>query len=130
MRAICQLDQDDAHIAGHRQQHLAKGLGLVFFSGVEFELFELRQTVDQLGHRCAKALDQLGFGDTAVFNRVVQQGGHQRLRIELPFGALLGHSDRVRDVGLAAVAKLAEVRLVSVAVRAPDLVYVGCAQVL
>ena len=73
--AIGQFDQDDPHVAGHGQQHLAKGLGLVFFAGVELELFQLGQTVHQLGHGSPKSLDQLRFGDAAVFHGIVQQGG-------------------------------------------------------
>ena len=47
---VGQLDEDDPHIAGHGQQHLAKRLGLVFFAGVEFELVQFGQAIDQLGH--------------------------------------------------------------------------------
>jgi hypothetical protein len=39
----------------------------------------------------------------------MQQRRHQGLRIELPFGALLGDGNRVRDVGQAAVADLSQV---------------------
>ena len=128
--AIGQLDQDDPHVAGHGQQHLAKGLGLVFFAGVELQLFQLGQTVHQLGHRGTKALDQLGFGDAAVFHGVVQQGGRQGLRVELPFGAQRGHRNGVGDVGLAALAHLTQVGLVSKAVGFADHVCVLRAQVV
>ena len=116
--AVGQLDEDHAHIARHRQQHLAEGLGLVLFAGVELQLVELGQAVHQLRHRRAEALDQLRLGDTAVLDGVMQQRGHERLRIELPFGALGRDRDRVRDVGLAAVAKLPEVGLVGKTVGA------------
>ena len=35
--AVRQLDEDDAHIARHGQQHFAEGLGLAFFAGVELD---------------------------------------------------------------------------------------------
>jgi hypothetical protein len=73
VRAVGQLDQDDAHVARHGQQHLAERLGLVFFAGVELQLVELGEPVDQFRHRGAEALDQLGLGDAAVFDGVVQQ---------------------------------------------------------
>ena len=72
MAAVGEFDQDDANIARHSQQHFSKRLGLIFFAGVEFELVEFGQTIDQFSHLDAKALDQIDFGDTAVFHRVVQ----------------------------------------------------------
>ena len=118
MQAVGQLDQDDAHVARHGQQHLAEGLGLVFLARVELELVELGDAVDQFGDRLAEALDQLGLGDAGVLDHVVQQRGHQRLRVELPFGALRRDRERMGDVGLAAVAQLAQVGLVGEAVGA------------
>jgi hypothetical protein len=73
VRAVGQLDQDDAHIPRHGQQHLAKRLRLVFLAGVELQLVQLGQSVHQFGHGRAKTLDQLGLGDAAVFHGVVQQ---------------------------------------------------------
>jgi hypothetical protein len=39
----------------------------------ELQLVELGQAIHQLGHLNAKALDQIGLGDAAVFHRVMQQ---------------------------------------------------------
>jgi hypothetical protein len=84
VQAVGQLDQDDAHVARHGQQHLAEGLGLAFLAGVELQLVQLGQPVHQLGHRRAEALDQLGLGDAAVLHGVVQQRGHHGLGVQLP----------------------------------------------
>ncbi|MOA21569.1 hypothetical protein D3C78_1420680 [compost metagenome] len=84
VRAVGQLDEDDAHIAGHGQQHLAKRFSLVFLAGIELQLVQLGQSVDQLGHRQAEALGQIVLGDAAVFHGIVHQRRHQRRRIELP----------------------------------------------
>ena len=116
VQPVGELDQDHAHVARHRQQHLAERLGLAFLARRELQLVELGQAVDQVGGRRAEALDQLGLGDAAVLHRVVHQRGHDGLRVELPVGAQAGHRDRVRDVGLAAGAELAEVGLVGEAV--------------
>jgi len=128
--AVRQLDQDDAHIASHRQQHLAERFGLVFLAGVEFQLFQLGQAVHQFRDRRAKTLDQLRLGDAAVLDRIVQQGGHQGLCVQLPFGALLRHGDRMGDVGQAAVAYLAQMRFIGKAVGGPDVVDVLGAHVV
>ena len=128
--AVGQFDENDAHVARHGQQHFAKGLGLVFFAGGEVDLFQLGQAVDQLGHGRAKALDQVYFGDAAVLHGVVQQGGHEGGGIELPLGALGGHSDRVRDVGLPAAAQLAQMRLIGKAVGLAHLLHLGGRQIV
>jgi hypothetical protein len=86
--AIRQLDEDDADIARHRQQHFAERLGLVFFAGVELKLVEFGEAVHQFGDRRAELLDELRLGDAAILDRIVQQRGHQGLCIELPLGAL------------------------------------------
>ena len=123
--AVGQLDQNHPHVARHGQQHLAKGLGLVFFAGVEREFVELGEAVHQLGHGRAKFFDQLDLGHAAVFHGVVHQGRHQGLGIELPFRTLAGHCNRVGDVRLAAAAQLAQMRLVGKAVGQAHLRHLG-----
>ncbi len=110
--AVGQLDEDHAHVARHGQQHLAKGFGLVLLAAVEFELVELGQSIDQVGHLGAKLLHQVGFGAAAVFEHIVHQGRAQGLGVELPLGALQRDGNRVRHVGVAVVAQLPRVGLV------------------
>ena len=116
VQAVGQLDEDHAHVARHRQQHFAEGLGLRFFTRRELQLVELGQPVHQLGGGRTKAFDQLDLGDAAVFHRVVHERGHDGLHIELPVGTQAGHGDRVGDVGFTAGAELAQVGFVSKAV--------------
>ena len=73
---------------------------------------------------------QFGLGHAAVFQGIVQQGSHQGLRIEFPFGALAGYRNRVCDVGLAAIAQLAQVGLISKAVRQTDTFEIAGGQVV
>jgi hypothetical protein len=123
VEAVGELDQDHANVARHRQQHLAERLGLRFLAGREAELVELREAVDEVGGRGPEALDQLGLRNPAILHRIVHQRGHDRLRIELPFGAEAGDRDRVRDVGFAARAELPQVGLVGEPIgvaNAPD----------
>ena len=130
VQPVGELDEDDADVARHRQQHLAERLGLRLLARREAQLVELGEAVDEVGGRRAEALDQLGLGDAAVLHRVVHQRGHDRLRVELPLGAQAGDGDRVRDVGLAAGAELAQVRLVGEAVGVADAPDVGGVEVV
>ena len=130
VRAVGQLDEDDAHIPRHGQQHFAERLGLVLFAGVELELVQLGEAVHQLGHGGAKPVDQVGLGHTAVFHGVVQQRRHQRVGIELPRRALCGDRNGVGDVRLATVTQLPQVGFVGKAVRLAHLFDAGGVQVV
>ena len=112
VRAVGQFDEDDPHIARHRQQHFAERLGLVFLPRREVQLVQFGQAVHQLGDRRAEALDQLDLGDAAIFQCVMQERGHQRLGVEFPVSALGGDSNRMGDVGFAAVAYLSQMGFV------------------
>ena len=127
--AIGQFDQNHPNVARHGQQHFAERFGLAFFAGVEFEFVEFGQTIDQIGHLDAKALDQIGFGDAAVFHRVVKQGGAQGLGVEFPLGALGGYGDGVGDVGFTVFAQLPQMGLVRVAVGFANLIQAFVAQI-
>ena len=116
VQPVGELDQDHAHVARHRQQHLAERLRLRLLAGREAQLVELGQAVDEIGGRRAEALDQLRLADAAILHCVVHQRRHDRLGIELPLGAQARDRDRMGDVRLAAGAELAEMGFVGEAV--------------
>jgi len=84
--------------------------------GVELQLIELGQSIDEFGHGGAEVRDQIGLGDAAILQRVMQERRHERLGVELPVGAQARDGNGMRDVGLAAVAQLAQVRMIGVAI--------------
>src|ERR1039457_2163907 len=59
VQPVGELDEDDADVARHRQQHLAERFGLRLLARRKAQLVELGQTVDEVGRRRAEALDQL-----------------------------------------------------------------------
>ncbi len=79
------------------------------------------ETVDQFSDFGAEFLGELLLGDALVFDDVVEQGGRQRVDVELPARADLGDGDGMRDVGRAAGAELAQMSPVGVAVGFADL---------
>ena len=110
VQAVGELDQDDAHVARHREQHLAEIFGLGFLVGLELDAVEFRHAVDQLRDRLAELAADFGLGDRRVFDHVVQQRRGERLRIEMPLREDVGDRQRMRYVGIAGLAELARVR--------------------
>ena len=110
MRAVGELDHDDADVAHHREQHLAEALGLRLRAALELDLVELGDAVDELGDLLPESLGDLVLGDRRVLDDVVQDRGDHRLGVEVQVGEDVGDRDRVGDVGLAGAALLALVR--------------------
>ena len=111
VQAVGQLDQDDAYVARHGEEHLAIVLGLRFLIGLEFDAVELGNAIDQLGGGLAELRLDVGLGDVRVFHHVVEQAADQGLGIEVPLGEDFSHRQRMRDIRLATDAELAGVRL-------------------
>ncbi len=107
VRAVGELDHDDADVAHHRQQHLAEALGLRLGAAAELDLVELADAVDEFRHVATEALGDLVLGVGRVLHDVVEDRGHHRLRVEPQVGEQVGDRYRVRDVGLAGAAPLA-----------------------
>ena len=130
MQTISQLDQDHADIACHRQQHLAEVFSLMLGLALEFQFVEFGESVDQRGDRRAKALDQFVFKNVLIFHDVMQQRGHDGLRVEFPLGADFSHCNRMRDVWVARASNLTEMHLVGEAVGVLDGFQLGWRQIL
>ncbi len=117
---ICELDEDDPNIPGHREEHLAEAFSLLMFLGGKLDPIELGYPVHDIGDRIAETFGQDLLGDRGVLDHVVQQRRHERVGIKPPAGEDLGDGDRMRDIGLAAAAKLSEMRLVAEAIGFTD----------
>src|SRR5262249_28331310 len=68
-------------------------------------------------------------GDTGVLEHIVQKRGLDCRRIQLPIRKDFSDRDWVRDVGLAALAKLPQVRRVGEAIRLFDSLDVAVAEI-
>ncbi|CAH0296592.1 hypothetical protein SRABI128_04048 [Microbacterium sp. Bi128] len=104
---VGEFDHQDADVLGHRDDHLAHGLGLGRLT--EADLVQLRDAVHQHGHFRTELGLEVGEGVRRVFDGVVQQGRGQRGAAEAEFGEDGGHRDGVGDVRVAALALLAPV---------------------
>ena len=111
VQAIGELDQDDAHVARHRHDHLAVVLGLRLVARGERDLGQLRDAVDEARDLLAEALLDLVERRRRVLDRVVQQRGAERLGVEQHPGADPRDANRVDDELLARAAALVGVVL-------------------
>jgi hypothetical protein len=104
VRAVGELDQDDPDVLGHRHQHLAEVLGLLFLDADRLrglEGAELGDPFHQVEHFLAEQLaDLLRLGE-GVLDGVVQQAGDDAGFVQLQFGEKTRHFQRMDEVGLA-----------------------------
>jgi hypothetical protein len=108
---VGELDQDDADVLRHRQQHLADVLGLLLLVAMGAEARQLRDPIDELGDLGAETLLDVGQVVFGVLGDIVEQRGLDRDRVDAELGEDLGRGDRVRDVRFAGRTVLAGVRL-------------------
>ena len=101
VQAIGELDDDDADIADHREEHLAEALGLAILGGEEVKLGELGDAIDAAGNFGSELLPDILAGDAGVFNHVMQQAGLEAHHVHPHIGQDVGDLDGMRHVGLA-----------------------------
>src|SRR5439155_5888132 len=107
VQTVRELDQDHAHVLGHRHDQLAVVLGLRLLATLKLDARQLRDTFDELGDLRPELLAdvvQLGVG---VLDHDVEQRGRDRLVVEPQLCADLGRSPGVEDEILARATLLA-----------------------
>jgi len=130
VKAVGELDQDDPDVRGHRDHHLAVVLGLVFVAALEGDLSELRDAVDQPGDRIAEQLANLIQACRGVLNRVVEERGAKRLRVQAKTRTNLRDLNRVSDEVLAGPTTLIGVALARKREGLLDCAALECSSVL
>jgi hypothetical protein len=123
VQPVGELDEDDAQVARHGEQHLAEVLGLLALRGVEREARDLRHSVDELRHLLAVLAAHVAERDGRVLDRVVEERGARDRRVEVAVQQVdedVDRRHRVRDVGHARLAELVAVRGARVVERLGD----------
>ena len=120
VEAVGELDEDDAHVLGHRHDHLPVVLRLRLLAGLELDARQLRDAVDERGDLVAELLADGVELDAGVLDDVVEERGGDRLLVEAQAGADRRDADRMRDERLARAALLALVGRGGEAKRARD----------
>ena len=100
MEAVGELDEDDADVVDHREQHLAEVLGLPLLARRERDGADLGDPLDDVRHLGAEVLLDLLDAGQGVFDDVMQQPGGDGHGIEPHVGQDARHLERVHQVGL------------------------------
>ena len=131
MQAIGQLDDHDADILRHGDEHLAQAFGFLFVAQILAPLAEPVNLVLldllQLGHAIhqgcdirAEFLPQPFQVNVGVLDHVVQQASGDGIRVHADVGQEEGHGQGVLNVRLARLACLAAMGLFSDGICAFD----------
>ena len=129
VEAIGQLDQHHPDVLGHRHQHLADVLGLGLLPGVDVDLAQLGDPLDQPGDHLAELPPDVLQGDVGVLDGVVEQGRREGLRVEAELAEQDRRGHRMLDVGLPGQPELAAVGSLGDLERPPEQGVVGLGQV-
>jgi hypothetical protein len=120
LQTVGELDEDDANVVDHRQQHLADVLRLSLFLAGKLNLVDLGDALDDVGNLLAELALQILAGDGRVFHRVVQQAGGDGGGVHLHLGEHGGDFQGMDEVGFARGAGLARVVALGEFVRLAD----------
>jgi hypothetical protein len=113
VEAVGQLDQDDAEVLRHGEEHLPEVLGLLLLRAVEVEPADLGHAVDQRGHFLAEPALDRGEVAIGVLDDVMEEGGLDQRLVHAGAEEVDQDGrgrDRVRDEGLARAPLLHAVR--------------------
>ena len=105
--AIGELDEDDADVVHHRQQHLAEVLRLAGLARGERDGPDLRDPLDDVGDLGAEQLLDAADGRQGVLDHVVEEAGGDGNHVQPHVGQQASHFEGVDQVGLAGMADLA-----------------------
>ena len=106
VEAIGELDEDDADVVDHREQHLAEVLRLPLLGRRERDRADLGHALDDVRDVLAELLADLLGRRQGVFDDVVQQAGGDADRVELHVREDVGDLERMDEVGFARMADL------------------------
>ena len=106
VKAIGQFDHQDADVFRHRDEHLSKVLGLAFAGGLELDLRDLGETLDEEAHLIAELLGDLLDRAVGVLHRVVEEAGADGGGVHAHVREDPGHLQGVDQVGLSGEALL------------------------
>jgi hypothetical protein len=130
VEAVGELDEHDAHVVHHRQQHLADVLGLLLLARLIADVRQLGEPVHQVRDLLAEGGADDFELDERVLDHVVEEPRGDRDLVQAHVGEDVGDFERVYEVGLARGARLPLVVQRGEKVGPPQHVQVGLRVVL
>ena len=121
VQAVGELDDDDAHVLAHRQQHFSDVFRLLLLLRGQRHFAELRHAVHERHDFLAELARDILECDGRVLDRVVQQRRDDGTRVHADADEDIRHADRVDDVRLSGQTELTLVGLAGERVGAVDL---------
>ena len=107
VQPVGELHQQHADVVRHGEQELAQILRRALVLALRLDLGELGDAVDQPRDIVAEMLLDLLRRRQRVLDRVVEDGGDDRLVVEMEVGEDAGDLDRMAEIGIARGAVLA-----------------------
>ena len=126
---VRELDEDDPHVVGHRDDHLAVVLRLRLLAALELRPRQLRDALHELGDLGAELRAQLVELSLGVLEDVVKERRGDRLLVEVELGADPGDPVGMVDEVLARTPELAAMLALRVGERPANQVPVDAAVV-
>ena len=120
VETVGELDEDDADVLRHRDDHLPVVLGLGLLAALEADPRQLRDALDELRDVGAELGAELLEIRVGVLDDVVQERGGDRLLVEMELRADPRDTERMVDELLAGAARLAGVRALGELERAAE----------
>ena len=122
MQAVGELDDDDADVLGHGEEHLAQRKRLLLVHAVDFNVGELGHAVDEPCHGFAKQTRNIGKRGLGVLDGIVQQRGAHHIAVHLEVSQNDSYLDGMVNVHLTRAPLLVAVLLGS---KAVGLLHIG-----
>jgi hypothetical protein len=110
VEAVGELDEDDADVIHHRQQHLAEVLGLPLLARRERDGADFGQPLDDVGHVRPEELADALDGRQRVLDHVVEEARGDTDDVEPLVGQNVRNLKRVNEIRLPGVPHLPLVR--------------------
>jgi len=111
VQAVGELDDDDADVLAHGDEHLAQGVGLRLGEGLYLETGYLGDAIDEQRDLGAEGLLDLFERDGGILDGVVEYGGADGVAVHAQVRQDTRDLERMVDEGLAALATLVAVGL-------------------
>ena len=106
MQTVGDLYENDADVLGHCHEHLAQIFHLLVFLAGVLHARELRDALNDVGHRLAELLCNIAVGKVGILNNIVQKRRNYRVLVKPHIGRYIRRRDAVGDIGRAVLAKL------------------------